>query len=126
MLIEGRLSIREDDDVKIVANSITEFNENTTINNAGTSNVFAKRQTANGIGKNETVRPKMIIINITNLPEEQKSKLRGAIKFFSGDRNNISISVKNEDKILPCGAIYLTEEILKQFEEIVGKENIEL
>jgi DNA polymerase-3 subunit alpha len=33
VLIEGRLSIREDDDVKIVANSITEFNENTTINN---------------------------------------------------------------------------------------------
>ena len=78
------------------------------------------------IGTNETVRPKMIIINITNLSEEQKSKLRGAIKFFSGDRNNIAISVKNEDKILPCGAIYLTEEILKQFEEIVGKENIEL
>ena len=66
----------------------------------------------------------MIIINITNLSEEQKSKLRGAIKFFSGDRNNIAISVKNEDKILPCGAIYLTEEILKQFEEIVGRENI--
>ena len=58
------------------------------------------------------------------LTKEQKSKLRGAIKFFSGDRNNIAISVKNEDKILPCGAIYLTEEILKQFEEIVGRENI--
>ena len=28
VLIEGRLSIREDDDVKIVANNITEFNEN--------------------------------------------------------------------------------------------------
>ena len=126
MLIEGRLSIREDDDVKIVANSITEFNENTTMNNAVAGHEFVKRQTTNSIGTNETVRPKMIIINITNLPEEQKSKLRGAIKFFSGDRNNIAISVKNEDKILPCGAIYLTEEILKQFEEIVGKENIEL
>lgn len=128
VLIEGRLSIREDDDVKIVANTITEFNENTTINNTVTGNAFAqdKRQTANVIGRNETVRPKMIIINITNLSEEQKAKLRGAIKFFSGDRNNIAISVKNGDKILPCGAIYLTEEILKQFEEIVGKENIEL
>ncbi len=126
VLIEGRLSIREDDDVKIVANSITEFNENTTINNEVAGHEFTKRQTTNSIGTNETVRPKMIIINITNLSEEQKSKLRGAIKFFSGDRNNIAISVKNEDKILPCGAIYLTEEILKQFEEIVGKENIKL
>ena len=126
VLIEGRLSIREDDDVKIVANSITEFNENTTINNEVAGHEFTKRQTTNSIGTNETVRPKMIIINITNLSEEQKSKLRGAIKFFSGDKNNIAISVKNEDKILPCGAIYLTEEILKQFEEIVGKGNIEL
>ena len=49
---------------------------------------------------------------------------RGAIKFFSGDKNNIAISVKNNEQILPCGAIYLTQEILKQFEEIVGKENI--
>lgn len=40
----------------------------------------------------------MIIINITNLSEEQKSKLRGAIKFFSGDRNNIAISVKMKIK----------------------------
>ena len=68
----------------------------------------------------------MVTINITNLQEAQKAKLRGAIKFFAGDKNNIAISVKNGDKILPCGAIYLTEEILKQFEEIVGKENIKL
>ena len=123
VLIEGRLSIREDDDVKIVANSITEFNENTTINNEVAGHEFTKRQTTNSIGTNETVRPKMIIINITNLSEEQKSKLRGAIKFFSGDKNNIAISVKNEDKILPCGAIYLTDEILKEFQEILGNEN---
>lgn len=98
VLIEGRLSIREDDDVKIVANSITEFNENTTINNEVVGHEFTKRQTTNSIGINETVRPKMIIINITNLSEEQKSKLRGAIKFFSGDRNNIAISVKMKIK----------------------------
>ena len=121
VLVEGRLSIREDDDVKIVANNITEFNENS----VQQSNNYNKPN-LNNVGTDDPVRPKMVTINITNLTEEQKSKLRGAIKFFSGDRNNIAISVKNEDKILPCGAIYLTEEILKQFEEIVGKENIEL
>lgn len=113
VLIEGRLSIREDDDVKIVANSITEFNE-TKLETKGDSPLLP-------INK----KPKSLIINITNLLEEQKSKLRGAIKFFSGEKNNIAISVKNEDKVLPCGAIYLTTEILKQFEEIVGKENID-
>ena len=121
VLIEGRLSIREDDDVKIVANNITEFNENSVqqSNNYNKPNV-------NNVGADDPVRPKMVTINITNLTEEQKSKLRGAIKFFSGDRNNIAISVKNEDKILPCGAIYLTEKILKQLKEIVGEENIKL
>ena len=123
VLIEGRLSIREDDDVKIVANNIIEFNENSIINNREVTNGKDPTKLVKG---REPVRPKIVIINITNLSEEQKAKLRGAIKFFSGDRNNIAISVKNGDKILPCGAIYLTEEILKQFEEIVGKENIEL
>lgn len=123
VLIEGRLSIREDDDVKIVANNIIEFNENSIINNREVTNGKDPTKLVKG---REPVRPKIVIINITNLSEEQKAKLRGAIKFFSGDRNNIAISVKNGDKILPCGAIYLTGEILKQFEEIVGKENIEL
>ena len=112
VLIEGRLSIREDDDVKIVANNITEFNE-TKLETKGDSPLLSPNQ-----------KPKTLTINITNLSEKQKAKLRGAIKFFSGDRNNIAISVKNGDKILPCGAIYLTAEILKQFEEIAGKDNI--
>lgn len=121
VLIEGRLSIREDDDVKIVANNIKEFNENSIqqSNNYNKPNV-------NNVGADGSVYTKMVTINITNLQEAQKAKLRGAIKFFAGDKNNIAISVKNGDKILPCGAIYLTEEILKQFEEIVGKENIKL
>ncbi len=121
VLVEGRLSIREDDDVKIVANNITEFNENSVqqSNNYNKPNV-------NNVGADDPVRPKMVTINITNLTEEQKAKLRGAIKFFTGDKNNIAISVKNGDKILPCGAIYLTEKILKQLKEIVGEENIKL
>ena len=119
VVIDGRLSIREDDDVKIVANTITEFNENTKSSNTGNNNNIEVKT-----NNNVQEKPKHIIINITNLSEEEKAKLRGAIRFFSGDRNNIAISVKQEEKILPCGAIYLTEEILKQFEEIVGKENI--
>lgn len=85
VLIEGRLSIREDDDIKIVANNITEFNENSVINNYNRTNT---------IGTDAPIRPKEIIIDITNLPEAQKAKLRGAIKFFAGDKNNIAISVK--------------------------------
>ena len=96
VMINGRLSIREDDATKIVANEIKNFGEN---------------------------KPNMLTLNITNLTEEQKAKLRGAIKFFHGEQNNISVMVKVNDDLKPCGAIYLTDEILKVFENIVGKEN---
>ena len=125
VLIDGRLSIREDDDVKIVANTIIEFDENVDKSN---QNYNSESIEANPITENIQIeaKPKHLVINITNLTEEQKSKLRGAIKFFNGDKNNIAISVKKEEQVLPCGAIYLTEEVLEQFEEIVGKENIKL
>ena len=119
VLIDGRLSIREDDDVKIVANSISDFNEHSVVEGYNNNEI---KMNSNSI--QEEKKPKHLIINITNLTEEQKSNLRGAIKFFAGDKNNIAISVKQEGNILPCGGIYLTSEILEQFEEIVGKENI--
>ncbi|MBR0350708.1 MAG: DNA polymerase III subunit alpha [Clostridia bacterium] len=97
VMVEGRLSIREDDSSTIIASSIKEFTEE---------------------------KKKMLIIDITDLAEEQKEKLRGAIRYFNGERNNMPISVKINDEIKPCGAIYCNEEILKVFEEIVGKEKI--
>ena len=96
VLIDGRLSIREDDATKIVAKEIKNFGE---------------------------AKLKMLILNITNVTEEQKAKLRGAIKYFNGEQNNISVSIKIGEDIKSCGAIYLTDEILQFFEEIIGKEN---
>ena len=96
VMISGRLSIREDDETKIVANKIENFGES---------------------------KPKMLTLNITNTTEEQKAKLRGAIKFFGGEQNNISVVIKIGEDLKSCGAIYLTDEILKVFEDIVGKEN---
>ena len=96
VIIDGRLSVREDDATKIVAREIRNFGEN---------------------------KPKMLILNITNTSEEQKAKLRGAIKFFNGEQNNISVAIKIGEDLKSCGAIYLTDEILKVFEDIIGKEN---
>ena len=103
VLIEGRLSIKEDEDARILVQNIKEFSEQA-----------------------ENSRKTTITINITEISSEQKEKLKGAIRFFSGDRANMKINVLDKDEIKPCGVIYLTEEILKQFEEIVGKENIKL
>ena len=99
VLIKGRLSIREEEKTSIIANEITNF----------------------GVQKR-----KKLIINITFLDEQAKKKLRGAIKYFNGEMNNIPVEVQEGEKILKCGAIYLTNPILEVFVDIVGKENIEI
>ncbi len=99
VVIEGRISIKEDADMSIVANSITELKVN---------------------------KKKEVILNITDLDEDKKAKLRGAIKFFVGERNNMPIFVKQNDKISSCGAIFATDEILEEFKNIVGENNYEL
>ena len=105
VLIEGRLSIREDRQditITIIPSKITDIND-------------AKQ-------KNE--KSKKLVLNITDLDEEHKEKLRGAIRFFSGDRNNLPVFVKQGEKISSCGAIFANEDTIKEFEEIVGKENV--
>ena len=97
VMVDGRLSIREDDTTTIIANEIKDFGEQ---------------------------KPKIFTLNITNANEEQKDKLRGALHYFQGDKNNINVQIKiNEDK-KPCGQIYLTDSIKLIFENIIGKENV--
>lgn len=97
--VKGRLSIRDDDETKIVAQDIRNFGETKT---------------------------NTLVLNITELSEEQKTKLRGAIKFFNGEQNNVRVMVQIGEELKSSGAIYLTDKILKIFEEIVGKENCKI
>ena len=96
VLVDGRLSIREDEDTKIVAREIQEFGEQ---------------------------KKKIFTLNITGTDDEQKEKLRGAIKFFSGDSNNIPIQIINGEKKDMAGGIHLTGQVLEEFKEIIGDEN---
>ena len=104
VLVEGRLSIREDDEVKIVARDIKDLN-------------------SVGVAL-ESEKHKKILIDITKINEEDKAKLRGALKFFNGEKNNTPVQVKNGESILSCGSIYMNKEILDELTEIVSKENI--
>ena len=99
VLVEGRLSIREDEDTKIVAREIKEFGEQ---------------------------KKKILMLDITNISEEQKEKLRGAIKFFSGERNNIPIQIINGEKKDMAGGIYLANGTLDEFKDIIGDENAKI
>lgn len=113
VVVEGRLSIREDEPIKIVASNIRELKEGEPI-------LEEKKELQ------KTERPKLLSLNIENISEEQKAKLRGAIKFFMGDKNNIAVEVIDKGEHKPCGAIFLNDEILEQFKEILGEENVKL
>ena len=71
-------------------------------------------------------KKKILSINITELDEESKNKLRGAIKFFCGDKNNMPIQIINGDKKDLAGGIYITDTILSELQELIGKERIKI
>ena len=96
VLVNGRLSVREDEETKIVANQITEF---------------------------ATKKKSIFILDVTSLDEKTKVKLKGAIKFFTGDRNNMPLEIINNTVKSMAGGIYITPEILKEFQELIGTEN---
>lgn len=99
VMIDGRLSIREDDATTIIANEIKDFGQQ---------------------------KQKILTLNITAATEEQKEKLRGALHYFSGDRNNINVQIKVGEELKPCGAIYLTDQIVSILEDILGKETVSI
>ena len=97
VMVDGRLSIREDDNTTIIANEIKDFGEQ---------------------------KQRILTLDITNLDEENKDKLRGAICYFHGDKNNINVQIKVGEEYKPCGQMYVTDEILKFFGELIGTENV--
>lgn len=99
VIVEGRISIREDDTTTIIANVIKDFGEQ---------------------------KQKILTLDITNSTEEEKEKLRGAIRYFNGDKNNINVQVKVGNDYKPCGQVYLTDTILKCFKDIIGREQVEI
>ena len=99
VLVDGRLSIREDDTTTIIANEIRDFGER---------------------------RQKILSLDITEATEEEKSRLRGALRYFSGDKNNINVQVSIQGQAKPCHAIYLTGEIQKIFEDIIGQDKVQI
>ena len=99
VMVDGRLSIREEQATTIIANEIKDFGEQ---------------------------KQKVLVLNISDSNEEEKEKLRGAIRYFCGDKNNINVKIKIGEELKDCGQIYLTDEILEVFEEIIGQEKVEV
>ena len=117
VFIDGKLSIR-DNDSTIIANELQEFSDDFFQKNS------IKEDSKTYNYKKEKTQITSCEINITNLDEKQKERLRGAILFFSGISANIKVNIKQEDKIMPSGSILFNEAIKKEIENIVGENNI--
>ena len=94
VLVTGRLSIKEDDMPSIVATNIEELSER---------------------------KERKLKLDIRGVSEQQKEKLRGALRFFMGDRNNVKVEVIDEEGIKPSGAIFLIRDTVQQFKEILRR-----
>lgn len=99
VMVDGRLSIREEEEPTIIANEIKDFSEQ---------------------------KQKVLVLDITNTDESEKEKLRGAIRYFNGEKNNINVKIKINEEMKDCGQIYLTEQIKKVFEDIIGAECVNI
>ena len=68
-------------------------------------------------------KKKILSITITNLDEKHRNQLKGAIKFFSGDKNNIQIQIINgEEKKKICRRnIFDNCNIKKNYKTSLGK-----
>ena len=99
ILITGRLSIREDSNISIVANEITELTKKNT---------------------------KTLRLDITGISEETKEKLRGALRFFTGESNNLPVEIIDGETVKPCGAIFSNKDTIRQFKEILGEDRVSI
>jgi len=95
VLVTGRLSIRDEEMPTIIANNIEELTEK---------------------------KERKLELDIRGIDEEKKERLRGAIRFFMGDRNNIKVEIIDEEGSKPCGAIFMIRDTVEQFKEILRRE----
>lgn len=102
VLLEGRLSIREDEPTKIIASSIKEI-------------------------ESDEDSCERINVNITDFSEEKKEALRKFIRTYSKmDNAETIIEVTVNDEVRNCGKIYVNKEIEKNLKEEFDEKNIKI
>lgn len=106
IIIEGRLSIRDEENISIVAEKISDI--------------------SSYVINESPDRIKAIIVDIRRISDDQKDKLRQFIKFYNGHKNNTVIQIEDEQGLKPCGRIFVTNETYKKLEILVGKENVSI
>ncbi len=99
VVCKGNLSIREEEKTSIIAREIKSY---------------------------DSQKQKKLILDITDVNEDIKVKLRGAIRYFNGKMNNLPVEIKNREEYANCGSIYCTDEILEIFKSILGEDKVSI
>jgi DNA polymerase-3 subunit alpha len=94
VLVTGRLSLREEEPPSIVAMNIEDLVER---------------------------KERKLELDIRGLDDDKKERLRGALRFFMGDRNNIRVEIIDEEGSKPCGAIFLIKDTVEEFKELLRR-----
>ncbi len=103
ILIEGRLSIREDEEPKIIAQNIKE------------------------IINSDDEEDNVLNIDISDFSEEKKEDLRTLIRFYSKMNNkNCNINVIVNGEVRPCGKILLDKDNIEKFRNLVENDKFDL
>ena len=100
VLVEGRLSIREDEPTKIVASNIKEL--------IAEDNAISK-----------------ITVNITDFSDEKKQVLRDEIHNYakySNAETQMYVAIQNE--IRSCGKIFADKTTVTKWKELFGESNV--
>ena len=128
VLVEGRLSIREDEPTKIIVGNIKELlNEDEEIIEENIKNNSVNKINENNniiSNKVEEKKYQYININISNFSEEKKEVLRSLIRYYSKMQQNAKVEVTVNEEVRNCGMIYLTDKNIKEFLNITDIENI--
>ena len=96
ILINGKISVREDESTKILAEDIQTLKKQKTI---------------------------VIELVTEDLSDELKQRLSSMLEFFKGERGNCSIIVGENTQITN---ILMSKELLEEFRELIGKDNVKM
>lgn len=95
VIVSGKLSVREDEVTKILIDDITPLKKNS--------------------------RPKIKILT-EDLSENEKTRINSLLEFFKGDISNCDIFFDDNKELI--SDIMMTNQLLLEITQIVGKENI--
>ena len=98
--VEGKISIREDEGASIIVSKIDEFNDNVSVDN------------------------NYISVDITNLNDEEKEKLRTLIRKYRKLGDNARIDIVEDGITKPCGMMLFDENVQREIIDAVKEENI--